>query len=235
MTYRNVLIVCGGSGHRWNNYLGKPKQLAVIDGETLLARTVRQCRERNVIPVIVTAPGDTRMAVPGAVHDWAKPAPEMGATGRYWDSRHLWARFYRNVLLHGDVFFTDEAMDAILSFDDGWTCFARLGENELTGKPTGELFGVSFDQESTAEFERALLYTAMLWQSDVINRCIGFDVWRAMQGFRGPEVRGTSPYVNVGRCVELNDWTDDFDRPEDYERFRLRRDELDRERVSEHD
>jgi len=219
MSRRNVLIVCGGTGSRWNDYMGVPKQLAPVEGETLLARTVRQVRERGHIPSIVAQPRDTRFFTPGARSVWADPAPMMGGTSRYWDSREFWPTDKRTVILHGDVYFEDDALGRILAFDDGWSCFARLGANRLTHKPTGELFAVSFDPADIPEFERAIVRAASLWQDGVISRCIGFEVWRAMQGLPDDEVRGVSPYANVGRCVEIDGWTDDIDRPHDYERF----------------
>lgn len=226
-SYRNVLIVCGGRGDRWNNYLGVPKQLAPVDGEPLLGRTVRQVRERGLIPAVVAQPLDNRFGVPGAASAWAEPAPDMGGAARYWDSRFLWSPHQRTVILHGDVWFSDEALSLILSIDDGWRCFARLGASRLTRKPTGELFGVSFGPAEIPEFERAILRAARLWQEGVISRCIGFEIWRAMQGLPDAEVRGATPYPNVGRCVEIDDWTDDLDRPHDYERFTRARAGLD--------
>lgn len=225
--YRNVLIVCGGRGDRWNNYLGVPKQLAPIEGEPLLARTVRQVRARGLIPAVVAQPHDNRFNVAGAAVAWAEPSPDLGGAARYWDSRDVWSLRSRTVILHGDVWFSDEALERILTFDDGWTCFARLNANRLTHKPTGELFGVSFSPADIGDFERAILRAAQLWQEGVISRCIGFEIWRAMQGLPDAEVRGSTPYRNVGRCVEIDDWTDDLDRPHDYERFTRARAGLD--------
>ncbi|MBQ3322931.1 MAG: nucleotidyltransferase family protein [Firmicutes bacterium] len=39
------VIMADGQGTRWNNYMGVPKHLALVDGEPVLGRTVRLLRE----------------------------------------------------------------------------------------------------------------------------------------------------------------------------------------------
>ena len=39
------VIMADGRGTRWNNYMGVPKHLALVDGEPVLGRTVRLLRE----------------------------------------------------------------------------------------------------------------------------------------------------------------------------------------------
>ena len=46
MTPRYV-IMANGKGMRWNRYLAFPKHLITIEGETLLARIVRQVKTRQ--------------------------------------------------------------------------------------------------------------------------------------------------------------------------------------------
>ena len=41
-------ILANGDGKRWGNYMGVPKQLLEIDGETILHRMVRLLREEGV-------------------------------------------------------------------------------------------------------------------------------------------------------------------------------------------
>ncbi len=37
-----VIIAAAGSGVRWGNFRGTPKHLAIVEGEVLLERTVKQ-------------------------------------------------------------------------------------------------------------------------------------------------------------------------------------------------
>ena len=49
-----VVIMCAGNGTRWNNYLGVPKHLINIGGETLIERVVRLLRNNNVGDIYIT-------------------------------------------------------------------------------------------------------------------------------------------------------------------------------------
>ena len=49
------IIMADGKGTRWNNYGNTTKHLYEINGESLLARTVRLLRENNVSDIIITS------------------------------------------------------------------------------------------------------------------------------------------------------------------------------------
>ena len=49
------IIMAAGKGTRWNNYLGIPKHLIEINGETLLARTTRLLKENGIKNYIITS------------------------------------------------------------------------------------------------------------------------------------------------------------------------------------
>lgn len=51
------IIMADGDGKRWSNYLGVPKHLIEINGETLLARIVRLLKENGIQDkdIIITA------------------------------------------------------------------------------------------------------------------------------------------------------------------------------------
>jgi len=60
-----VLILCAGDGSRWGNYLGVPKQLVTINGETLLDRTIRLLRENQIADITIVS-NDNKLKV----KDW---------------------------------------------------------------------------------------------------------------------------------------------------------------------
>lgn len=103
------IIMADGYGTRWKNYNNIPKHLIEIGGETLLARTVRllntACPES---PVIITS-HNPRYEVPGAV--------------RYEPQNNVLEldRFTVELLeddvcfLYGDTYYTDSAMEQILT------------------------------------------------------------------------------------------------------------------------
>ncbi len=49
----SAVILCAGTGDRWNNYLGIPKQLIEIGGETLLDRAIRLLKRDGVSDIHV--------------------------------------------------------------------------------------------------------------------------------------------------------------------------------------
>ena len=42
------IIMADGEGKRWGNYKNVPKHLITIEGETILARTLRLLQENNI-------------------------------------------------------------------------------------------------------------------------------------------------------------------------------------------
>lgn len=48
------VIMAAGEGKRWNNFLGVPKHLIEINGETLLERTTRLLKENGVDDFVIT-------------------------------------------------------------------------------------------------------------------------------------------------------------------------------------
>ena len=130
-----LLIACAGSQHKWGGYLRVPSHLAPVDGEPLLARTVQMLRERTDAPITITAPhGAEGYDVPDAVTCYTDTA-----FNEFAGTRDLWNDYGRTVLLLGDVYFTDAALDTILDPGmDGWRTFGRRHGSEVTGCRYGD-------------------------------------------------------------------------------------------------
>lgn len=213
-----VIIACAGNRERWAEHLGVPKQLSSVAGERILDRTVRQSLERGARVVVSGPQGDERFRIPGTELAWVEQNAEWYGTARYYATRDLWS-LGRTIILHGDVRFTDDAMDTIFAYDGDWNAFVRCGPS-IGGKPHSEVFGVSFTGITHAEFKNACQEVAHLRHTSVIRRAIGFECWRYMAGIRGSEIEcrlQTMP--DVGRCTHINDLTDDIDDAEDHSRM----------------
>lgn len=215
-----VIIVCAGDGSRWAEHLGVPKQLAVVDGEPLLHRAVRLWGEYSDDVVIVA--DDDRLAVEGARLEAPRQDPDMRSMGRYSSSRHLWDDQGRTLVLFGDVYWDEGAVKRLAKDRHrGWRWIARLDASEHTGKERPEGFGVSFYPSAHAEFSAAIDETARLHREGVTDRSLGFECWRVMQ--KCDTVRHAHPFPDVGRCLIVDDWTDDIDRPSEHSRLVVRR------------
>lgn len=214
-----ALIYCAGVGERWARGWpdGQPKQLAVVEGEPVLHRTCRQLTERNVEPVVVAF--DERLSVSSAQF-WRPPEPTRWLVETIGTSESL-CDDQRAIGLFGDCWFSDHAMDVICT-SSGLQFFGRVRGSVLTGGPA-ECFGFGFDAADRSRFFDAVRAGI----ADAAEKDAGVhgsptepgSIW---QPYR--KLCGLDMYEH--RCpshwVEIDDWTDDFDTPERYERWLTR-------------
>jgi len=211
MLPKTVIIICAGSGARWNNHLKVSKHFISIDGEPLIHRTVRQVKQyKDIINVVVVANDDKQFDFPGTVY-----VPELNPDNRdadkFLSSKELWCRYGRTVVLYGDVFFTDHAINRIMNYaGKDWTAFGRPHGSITTGNEWPELFAQSFYPEHIHEHETTLLEIRDLYQSKTITRTGGWEHYSLMAK---DGVRFTH------RFELIDDFTEDFDYVEDYKKF----------------
>lgn len=195
-----VIIPIGGKGTRWNNHTGVPKYKAVVDGEPILERTVRLIKSYGVDPIILTS-----------------SIEEYGDIDKIYSSRSKWSRDDKTVILFGDTFFTEEAMDKIMTNQDTrWTVYGRIMGSAYTGKEYGELYGVSFYPESINQMKKCIERVAKLHERGTISSANLWALYRAMHNF--PDDLMDSHFAGTD-FVEINDFTEDFDWPQDYDKF----------------
>lgn len=100
------VIMAAGKGTRWNNYLGVPKHLIEINGETLLGRTTRLLKENGINNYVITGT-DERYLQFGELISQTNNDCEID-------------RFEESIIdglvcyLYGDVYYTDEAIKTII-------------------------------------------------------------------------------------------------------------------------
>lgn len=212
-----VIILADGKGARWGNHTGVPKHLLVVDGETLLARMIRLLRERGVSDIVLVGPYDV------GVPTWRSPLRRiiidnnLTANGRRaingrFSVMPIASRTERTVILLGDVWYSDAAMDAIVEGGPEPCLFARFGPSELTGKPYGEIWANSFLPEHHAETERLMREVVRLNVRGTIRRaglwecyCLAHDALIPL------DIR------DHGHAVTVDDRTEDFDYPSDWD------------------
>ena len=190
------IIMAAGEGKRWSNYLGIPKHLVEIGGETLLGRTTRLLKENGIEDYEITA-HDERYAKYGKV---VKQSDNDCEVDRFEHQDEPCCYLY------GDVYYTEEAIRTII---DAWV------EDVMFLGSGQEIFAVKVK-------DLALFYghkdrVKRLYLEGKIGRCIGWEVYRSIMG--NPLDKH---WIN-GRYVYIEDDTDDIDYPEDYEKFKARR------------
>jgi len=209
----NCIIICAGEQSRWNNYLNEKKQLIKIDGERLLDRTIRLIKNNfDEVEINVVALCDEYSNENSKLF-----IPELNSENygfdKFLSSRKLWKENERNIIFYGDVYFTNNAMKIIsISEKKDWFLFGRYNCSYLTGKG-GECFAFSFYDNHFEKFEKAINELLELHKNGSDSAFGGWNLYRHLEGIKYDE------HLMANHFVEINDLTDDFDYPEDYDNW----------------
>ena len=189
------IIMADGKGTRWNNYHNIPKHLIEIDGETLLARTVRLLRENDARADIVITSHDPRYEVPGA---------------RRYEPQNNHLEIDR---------FTEELIADDVCFLYGDTFYSKSVIQKITDTPAEKLlfFGnersiVAIKVADGALFRQHVDRVRALFLAGKIEKCIGWQVYQSFEGLPFGEKTIAADYILI------QDGTEDFNSPADYNR-----------------
>ena len=217
---KRVLLLCAGRGERWNNYLGIPKHLITIDGERLVDRTVRLVRERTEDATVFIISFDPACEVAGTM----RYEPEHGRgrftdTDKFLSSADLWSPDDQTIVLYGDVFFTEAAMDTICSYaGEAFAFFGRPRPSQCTGHLWQEMFALVIPPASREHLQRTMIEVRDMLDDKQIRRGGGWECYRHACGLTPVCVYDVKSDV-ADHFVEIDDFTDDFDTPYDYEQW----------------
>jgi hypothetical protein len=183
--------------------------LAAHGGQPLLHRTVQQALTVTS-DVHLTSPDDDRYSLP----EVTRHIRDADAPSEYAATRDLWSHDGRTILLLGDVYFTDGAVRRIADFTDRrFRVFGRYGPSGATGTPYGEIFAASWWPEQHQQMDAHLGLVHRIRAAGTVTRPPGWMLLYAWQGTPLAEHR-----VDPAWFEEIDDWTDDFDTKEDYDR-----------------
>ena len=206
----NIIIMAAGEQSRWENHLGVSKHMIEFAGEPLLHRTVRLFREHfnNDCRIIITAK-DNSYNTPGAELYFPQFDESMDGLDKFMNTQPLWRHSCRNIIVYGDVFFTENAVKIIANSEKrDWCMFGRVNFSYITSK-YGELFALSFYSEHFRKMVESMLELA-----DMGYTKYGWCLYKHMEGFE------QEPFYQYGKhFIEINDLTDDFDFPADYDHW----------------
>ena len=139
-----AMVMAGGEGVRWGQ--PTPKCVAPILGEPVIGRTLRMLKARNVPAIVISHKPEVQAVVNGA-EVYADRWPFYLDCA--WALRDRWLP--RNVVLFGDVAYTDFGLDALLK---------ASGPMWWTGR-CPEMFGMAWDERpDTREAIRAVVEAA---------------------------------------------------------------------------
>ena len=189
------IIMADGKGTRWQNYNDIPKHFIEINGETLLARTVRLLRQGDPGCEVIITSHDPRYEVEGATR--YEPVNNHLEIDRF--TEELIAD---NVcFLYGDTYYSEDAAYIIINTEAEDILFFGNQRSIVAVKVAdGELFRSHVDR------------VRQLFIEGKIEKCIGWQVYQSFTGLPFGEKKIESKYII------LEDSTEDFNSPEDYNR-----------------
>lgn len=206
------IIMCGGVYPKWET----PRQLTVINNESLVQRTIRLLRENGIEDIAITAQ-DARFEqfdVPVLHHEnsfiWGKDAIEDHS---YWVDA-----FYPSdepiCYLMGDVFFSPFAIKSIVDYAGQDIMFFASGFCNGKGyiKPWAEPF--AFKVWNQKRFRDCINQTKILQDQGAFRRKpVSWELWQV--------IKGTQLNVIIMNYHNIEDYTCDVDTPEDAKRIEL--------------
>ena len=214
------LIACSGQSQRWDNYMGVAKHLIKINGERLLDRTIRLIRERAkedyTINVIAF---DEKYKANGSIlqipqYETQAEKDEHFANPFLYVSKRWWNSTGTTVILFGDVYFTEDAMDTIITSLynlNNYAFYGRPDASTFTGCGYGEIFGVSFTRDYSDNLWNTILEVKKLKDENKIKRFISWEVYRKLQ------LIDLDRHEIKNNFISIDDFTEDFDYPHDYD------------------
>ena len=204
--------MCGGVYPKWET----PRQLTVINNESLVQRTIRLLRENGIEDIAITAQ-DSRFEqfeVPVLHHEngyvWGKDSVEDHS---YWVDA-----FYPTdepvCYLMGDVFFSPFAIKSIIDYEGQDIMFFASGHcnGKKYIKPWTEPF--AFKVWNQVKFKDRIKQTKYLQDQGAFRRKpVSWELWQVIQG--------TMLNVIAMDYYVIDDYTCDVDTPEDAKRIEL--------------
>lgn len=196
------IILCGSEPTNSN-----PKQLNIVNGETIIGRTIRLLQDQGITDLSLSTnhPAFEQFGLPLLHHE----------NGFYTESG-MWVDGFYPVddpvcYIFGDVVFSPEAIKMIINTDtDDIEFFASappFAENYI--KPYAEPF--AFKVRNQDHFKQSLVKVREL--KDKFNRHpIAWELWQVIKG---------TPinHIDYTNYTVINDYTCDVDLPKDAEKF----------------
>ena len=194
------IIMADGKGTRWNNYKNVPKHLIEVNGEALLARTVRLLHEFDKEAEVIITSHDERY--------------EFGGSTRYEpNSNHLEIdRFTYELIednicfLYGDTYYTEDTIKKIVDTDTSDVLF--FGNSKSI---------VAVKVKDSSLFKKHVDNVRKLFLENKIKNCKGWQVYQSFQNleFDKKEIRD--------KFIVVDNETIDYNTPDDYENSVVKR------------
>lgn len=202
--------MCGGTYDFWE----KPRHLTKINGEPIVARTIRLLKENGVADIAISSNNKIfeQFGVPVLNHENNYKAHQLGNYNKNWCDA-----FYPTeepvCYVFGDVVFSPQAIKTIVETEtDDIQFFASappFGREYI--KPWAEPFALKV--VNTQHLKHAVSLTKQYAEQGLFKRNpIMWELWQVIQA---------TPlnYINYSNYVAINDYTCDIDDPSEAQLF----------------
>lgn len=189
-----------GKGSRWNNYKDVPKHLVEIDGEVILARTVRLLKKYDPNSEIIITSHDKRYEFDGSTR--YEPKNNVLEIDRF-----TYELIENNIcFLYGDTYYTEEAIQKIVNTNTDDLLF--FGNNKSI---------VAIKVRDANLFKKHIDNVKELFLVGKINNCKGWQVYQSYMNLEFDKKQITDKFI------VLDERTMDYNTPEDYDNYANKR------------
>ena len=203
-----VIIMCGGE----YSLFEKHKSLSIINGETLLERTIRLLQDNGVTDYYISATNMLFERYGRVLYHENSYRNENGKVSGYWVDAY-YPTEEPCIYLHGDVYYSEDALKKILNLNPTENIFignaVALNKEHLNW---GEPFGwIVVDQK---KFRQAIEDAKKLQDEGKLERgyAISWELYRVHHNLDPNKM-----YILDGTYLAIDDETIDVDYPEDIE------------------
>lgn len=203
-----VIIMCGGI---YSNFK-KHKALSVINGETLIERTIRLLKENNIEDYYISSNDDNFNKYGKVLHHNNSYKYENGKNTGYWVDAY-YPTEKPCIYLHGDVYYTEESIKKILNLNPKVN--TMIGNQYALNKErikVGEPFGWIIVNQK--EFRKAIDKCKELQDAGKVDRGIAIS-WELYEVLNGHDINDF--IITKDTYFPIYDETIDIDRPEQIE------------------
>lgn len=185
----------------------KPRQLTIINGETLTGRTIRLLKENGVEDVIVTS-HDKRFDNLGAKRYEPQNNNYDGKTNKgYWLDAFTWEFLNEPVTyLFGDVYYSENAIKTIVETDTDSTLFFCTYKNTDRRYIKHHDEPLAYKVRDTETFKKHINIVKKMYDDGLtVRRPISWELYRSING------QDVNKHVMTKNYVAINDESCDID------------------------
>lgn len=200
------ILMCGGKYRRWET----PRQLTVIEGETIIERTIRLLKTNGVTDIAISSnnPVFSQFGVPLLEHTNSYDANGYNDFTGYWCDA-FYPMDEPACYIFGDVFFSPEAIKTIVQTPTSDIEFFASAPPFSPDYPKDSAEPFALKVRDQALLHDAIVRTKRLYHAGLFMRKpIMWELWQVIKNT-------TLNHIDYTNYTVINDYTCDIDDPEE--------------------